>query len=220
MSDPRRAFGDETLRDFVAHLSSAEPIPGGGSAAAVGASLAAALVAMVASLSRDRPAYAPYVASIDRCEAEGRRLAARCLALADEDAAAYGRFAAVMKMPRETDEEKEARETALGEAATVAAQVPLQVVLACREIVAAAEELAGRSNRNAASDLGVSAHFSVAGAHSAAENVRVNLPSVPDRALADDLAFRTEEALADVERIARAVRSVVAAGSLREPVSG
>jgi formiminotetrahydrofolate cyclodeaminase len=219
MSDQRGAFGDETLKGFVAHLSSAEPIPGGGSAAAVGASLAAALVAMVASLSRDRPTYAPYVASIDRCEAEGRRLAARCLQLADEDAAAYGKFAAVMKMPRETDEQKAARTAALGEAATVAAQVPLDVVLACREIVAAAEELAGRSNRNAASDLGVSAHFSVAAAHSAAENVRVNLPSVPDRALAEDLEFRTSEALADVERIARAVRSVVAAGALRDPIA-
>jgi methenyltetrahydrofolate cyclohydrolase len=220
MSDPRRAFGDETLKGFVAHLSSAEPIPGGGSAAAVGASLAAALVAMVASLSRDRPTYAPYIASIDRCEAEGNRLAARCLQLADEDAAAYGRFAAVMKMSRDTDEQKAARTAALGEAATLAAQVPLEVVLACRQIVAAAEELAGRSNRNAASDLGVSAHFSVAAAHSAAENVRVNLPSVPDRALADDLEFRTSEALADVERIARAVRSVVVAGALREPIAG
>ncbi len=220
MSDPRRAFGDETLKGFVAHLSSAEPIPGGGSAAAVGASLAAALVAMVASLSRDRPTYAQYIASIDRCEAEGRRLAARCLELADEDASAYGRFAAVMKMPRDTDEQKAARTAALGEAATLAAQVPLEVVLACRQIVAAAEELAGRSNRNAASDLGVSAHFSVAAAHSAAENVRVNLPSVPDRALAEDLEFRTSEALADVERIARAVRSVVVAGALREPIAG
>lgn len=219
MADRHGAFGDETLKGFVAHLSSAEPVPGGGSAAAVGAAIAAALVAMVASLSRDRPTYAPYLASIERCEAEGRRLSDRCLTLADEDSAAYGRFAAAMKMPRETDTEKARRTTAVGEAATVAAQVPLAVVLACREIAAAAEELAGRSNRNAASDLGVAAHFSVAAAHSAAENVRANLPSVPDRALADDLEFRTTEALADVERIARAVRAVVAAGSLREPVA-
>ena len=214
----RRGFADETLAGFIDRLSSAEPIPGGGSAAAVTASIAAALVAMVASLSRGRPAYEPYLASIERSDAEGRRLAERCLALADEDAAAYGTFAGVMKMPRDTDEQKSVRKTALGEAATLAAQVPLAVVLCCREIAVAAEELAGRSNRNAASDLAVSANLSVAAAHSAAENVRVNLPTVPDRAVADDLAFRTDEAVADVERIARAVRSVVAAGSLREPL--
>jgi glutamate formiminotransferase/formiminotetrahydrofolate cyclodeaminase len=214
----RRGFADDTLAGFIDRLSSAEPIPGGGSAAAVTASLAAALVAMVASLSRGRPAYEPFLATIERCDAEGRRLAGRCLALADDDAAAYGTFAAVMKMPRDTDEQKAVRKAALGEAATVAARVPLAVVLCCREIAVAAEELAGRSNRNAASDLAVSANLSVAAAHSAAENVRVNLPTVPDRALADDLAFRTDEALADVEQIARAVRSVVAAGSLREPL--
>ena len=212
------AFADETLAGFIDHLASAAPIPGGGSAAAVAASLAASLVAMVASLSRGRAAYEPYLATIERTDAEGRRLAARCLALADDDAHAYGTFAAAMKMPRATDEEKAGRTAALGEAATVAAQVPLAVVLCCREIVVAAEELAGRSNRNASSDLAVSAHLAVAAAHSAAENVRVNLPTVPDREVADALAFRTDEAVADVERIARAVRSVVAAGSAREPL--
>lgn len=217
MGEPH-TFADDTLAGFVGRLSSAEPVPGGGSAAAVTASLAASLVAMVASLSSGRAAYEPFLATIERSEAEGRRLAERCLALADEDAAAYGRFAAAMKMPREGDDQKAARAEALGEAATFAARAPLAVVLCCREIVVAAEELAGRSNRNASSDLAVSAHLAVAAAHSAAENVRVNLPSVPDRAVADDLAFRTDEAVADVERIARAVRSVVAAGSLREPL--
>ena len=215
---PKHVFADDTLAGFVDRLSSAEPIPGGGSAAAITASLAASLVAMVASLSRGRAAYEPYLATVDHGDAEGRRLAERCLGLADEDAAAYGTFAAVMKMPRDTDEQKAARTAALGEAATLAARVPLAVVLCCREIVATAEELAGRSNRNASSDLVVSAHLSVAAAHSAAENVRVNLPSVPDRVVADDLGFRTDEAVADIERIARAVRSVVAAGSLREPL--
>lgn len=217
MGEPR-AFADETLAGFVGRLSSAEPIPGGGSAAAVTASLAASLVAMVAALSRGRTAYEPYFATIERGEAEGIRLAERCLALADEDAAAYGTFAAAMKMSRDTDDQKAARAAALGEAATLAARVPLALVLCCREIVVAAEELAGRSNRNASSDLAVCAHLAVAAAHSAAENVRVNLPSVPDRAVADDLAFRTDEGVADVEHIARAVRGVVAAGSLREPL--
>ena len=215
-----RPFRAETIEEFVASLASAEPVPGGGAASAVAAALAAGLVSMVASLSRGRAKYEPYVATIERGEAEGHRLARRLLGLADEDAAAYSWFGDAMKLPRGTEEEKAIRVTAIGEAALHAARVPAEVLRCCREVVEAAEALAGRSNQNAASDLAVAAHLSVAAAHGAAENVRVNLPFLTDRAAADDLGSGADEALADVERIALAVRSVVASGSLREPLAG
>jgi formiminotetrahydrofolate cyclodeaminase len=211
-------FRDESIDAFVAELASAEPVPGGGAASAVAASLAAGLVSMVASLSRGRTRYEPYLATIERGDAEGHRLADRLLALADEDAAAYAWFGDAMKLSRGTDEEKAIRTAAIGEAALHAARVPAEVLRCCRDVVVQAEALAGRSNLNAASDLSVAAHLSVAAAHGAAENVRVNLPFMTDRATADDLGFRSDEALADVERIARAVRAVVASGALREPL--
>ena len=215
-----RPFRAESIAEFVDSLASAEPVPGGGAASAVVASLAAGLVSMVASLSRGRAKYAPYSATIERGDAEGRRLADRLLALADADAAAYEWFGDAMKLSRATDEEKAVRVTAIGEAALHAARVPAEVLRCCREVVEAAEALAGRSNQNAASDLSVAAHLAVAAAHGAAENVRVNLPFMTDRAAADDLGFRAEEVLADVDRIARAVRAVVASGALREPLEG
>ena len=102
---PAPRFGALTLDAFVEELASSAPIPGGGSAAAVAAALAAGLVAMVAGLSTDRPAYARFAATHVRAGRAGRELAAGLLALADEDAAAYGTFAAAMKLPRATDEE-------------------------------------------------------------------------------------------------------------------
>ena len=131
---------------------------------------------------RRRPKYAAHAASHARHGAAGRELAARFLALADEDADAYAGFGAAMKLPRETDEEKAARTAAIREAARVAADVPLRTVEACREVVIAAEALAGRSNRNASSDLEVAARLVAASAHGAAENVYVNLPSLGDEA--------------------------------------
>jgi hypothetical protein len=55
-------FGSMTLDGFIELLGSSTPSPGGGAASAVAASCGAALVAMVASLSLDRPKYAAYTA--------------------------------------------------------------------------------------------------------------------------------------------------------------
>jgi formiminotetrahydrofolate cyclodeaminase len=215
--EPSPPFGSLTLAAFLDVLSAPSPSPGGGAASAVAAACGAALVAMVASLSADRPKYAAYTASHARHGAAGRDLAARLLALADEDAAAYAAFAAALKLPRGTDEEKVARSAAIRASARVAAEVPLRTVEACRDVVVASEALAGRSNLNAASDLAVAARLVEAAAHGAAENVFVNLPSLADEALADELRGRVEALLVEIEDLAGTTRAHVERGELRDP---
>jgi formiminotetrahydrofolate cyclodeaminase len=212
-------FGSMTVEAFLELLGSASPSPGGGTASAVGASCGAALVAMVAALSADRPKYSAYAASHARHGAAGKALVTRLLELADQDAAAYSELAAALKLPRDTDEQKAARSAAIRASARVAADVPLRTVEACHEVVVASEALAGRSNLNAASDLAVASRLVEAAAHGAAENVIVNLPSVGDEALADELRGRVERLLAEIEDLAESTRLHVARGELRDPES-
>jgi formiminotetrahydrofolate cyclodeaminase len=210
-------FRAMTLDSFIEVLGSATPSPGGGAASAVAAACGAALVAMVASLSVDRPRYAAYAAGHARHGAAGRQLASAMLALADDDADAYAAFAAALKLPRDTDEEKAARTAAIRATARVAAEAPLATLEACRDIVRASEALAGRSNLNAASDLAVASRLVEAAAHGAAENVLVNLPSLADPALADAMRGRVEGLLAEIEDLAEATRAHVERAELREP---
>lgn len=211
-------FRDLTVEEFVGRLSSSEPVPGGGSASAVAGSLGAALVAMVAALSEGRPRYADHSAlhAVTRRAAE--RLADRLLTLADEDAAAYATFAAALKLPRETDADRAARTVAVRTAARTAAEVPLACVEACLAVVTAAEALAGRSNANASSDLGVATLLGEAAARGAAANVLVNVPSIGDAAVGAALAARVDTHLSDVARLAAATRTAVAAGDTRPPL--
>ena len=215
MADP--SYRDLTLGDFVDALASAEPVPGGGSASAVAASLGAALVAMVASLS-DRPKYADHADLHRRSMETGRRLAKELLDLADDDSVAYAGFAAAMKMPRDDDAQRAARAAALQAAARRAAEVPLATVEACLELVAAAETLVGRSNVNASSDLDVAALLGEAAARGAAANVLVNLPSVGDSSWAGETTARVVGLLDSIEELAAATHAGVRNGDLREPI--
>jgi glutamate formiminotransferase/formiminotetrahydrofolate cyclodeaminase len=218
-SDVALSFRELTLGGFVDRLASAEAVPGGGSAAAVAASLGAALIAMVAALSEDRPKYAAHADLHVRTRATGHRLAARFLDLADEDAAAYAVFAAAMKLPKANEAEQATRRAAISSAARAAAEIPLLTVEACLELVAAAESLVGRSNLNASSDLDVATLLGEAAARGAAANVLINLPSVDDASFSGEATARVMQVLTSVQEIADTVHEAVRSGDPRDPVT-
>ena len=220
MSDEPSGFGDVTLDSFTSHLASAEPVPGGGSAAAVAASLGASLAVMVARLSEGRPRYAAHAATHLRAIDAGEAARRRFIELADIDARAYGGYASAMKLPRETDAERAARAAAIAEAARASTLAPLDTVRLCASVVQIVDALAGRSNVNAASDLDVAALLLEASAEGAAANVRINLPSVTDAPFVAEVQDEVGRALATTHRVATEVRRIVAEGTAREPEAG
>jgi formiminotetrahydrofolate cyclodeaminase len=219
MPEASRPFADLTVGGFSEALASAAPVPGGGSASAVAASLAASLTAMVARLSADRPRYAPYVNTHVRALESAEAARMRFLALADEDAAAYAAFGDARKLPKESAAEIAHRDAAIATAALRAAEVPLEVVRQCHGLIHEIESLAGRSNLNAASDLDVGALLIHAAARGAGANVIINLPSIPDRKATDAMLSEVESRLHDIESAVARVHGQVRSGNLRGPES-
>ena len=219
MAGPPEAFANLTLAEFSEQLASADPVPGGGSAAAVAGSIAASLVAMVARLSLDRPKYEPYRATNERALETAEQARTRLLRLADDDARAYGGFSAARKMAHDTPELEQARNRATATAARDATEVPLAVARECAQLLEVIATLAGRSNLNAASDLEVAGRLSAAAAHGASANVMINLPMVADERYAGGAKVELNALLRDVDRTLAQVTQYVGRGTLRTPES-
>jgi formiminotetrahydrofolate cyclodeaminase len=166
--------------DFLEKLSSSDPVPGGGSVAALQAAMGASLLAMVCALTIGRKKYAAVEAEVERIQHVASGLRDRAIVLAEEDVAAYGRVADVLSLPRSTDDEKATRRERMQEALKGAALPPLETMRVASQVLDLAGTLVSIGNTSAVSDVGTSALAARAAYHAARLNVVINLAAISD----------------------------------------
>ncbi|HYX83157.1 MAG TPA: cyclodeaminase/cyclohydrolase family protein, partial [Gemmatimonadales bacterium] len=169
-----------SLDGWIDELAGGAPTPGGGSAAALAGTLAAALVAMVARLTVGRKAYAAVEAQAQSILNEAEQLRAELRRLVDEDAAAYEGVSRAYKIPK-TDPD---RAQAIDEALLAAARPPAEVVKRGRRLLALAQTIEQIGNKNAVSDARVAGMLARTAIDGATENVNANLAGMSDQARA------------------------------------
>lgn len=180
-----RTAGQPSLDGWIDELASEAPTPGGGSAAALAGTLAAALVAMVARLTVGRKAYAAVDAQAKEILAEADRMRGELRRLVDEDAAAYEGVTRAYKIPKSDPH----RAQAIDDALLAAARPPAEVVKRGRRLLALAQTIEQIGNKNAVSDARVAGMLAKTAIDGATENVNANLAgmSEPARAKASGL---------------------------------
>lgn len=166
--------------DFLCDLASATPVPGGGSVAGFEVAMGAALIVMVCELTLGREKFASVQDEVERIRDAANAIRHDGRRLVDEDAAAFSLVAATMKLPRGTDDERAARREAMQSALKGAVDPPLRTMVAARDGLARAAELAPIGNPSAISDVGSGALALSAGYHAAKLNVEINLASIRD----------------------------------------
>src|SRR5436190_3377012 len=179
------AGGGRSLDGWIDELAGGAPTPGGGSAAALAGTLAAALVAMVARLTIGKKAYAGVEAQARAILAEAEQLRTELRRLVDEDAAAYEGVTRAYKIPKSDP----GRAAAIDEALLAAARPPAVVVKRGRRLLALAQTIEQIGNKNAMSDARVAGMLAKTAIDGASENVNANLAgmSEPARAKASGL---------------------------------
>lgn len=196
---------------FLEELASDSPAPGGGSVAALGGALGAALAAMVGRLTVGKEKYRDHWDVMEKVRDAGDVLRGRFLDLMHRDAASFNVFMEAMKLPKETDDQKALRTQAMQKALEEAARIPLETVWAAGEMARLAREAVEHGNVNAVTDAGTAALFARSAALAAAYNVRVNLLSLKDPVVVSTLRRELDEALTDALGAADAVFPLVEA---------
>lgn len=175
-------FIDKSLRQYALDTKSSEPTPGGGSVSAYVGTLSSALTSMVGGLTFSKKNYSELPEDIRlKMEDNSKELEQLFEALADDvdkDTNAFDKVMEAFKMPKETEEEKQARSQAIQEGYKIALEVPLKCAEKCYRILELQDVFARYGNVNAITDIGVGILLAYSGLEGALLNVTINLGSI------------------------------------------
>ncbi len=186
-----------SIEDFTALTASNAPAPGGGSISALCGGLSAALAQMVASLTTGKKAYEQHEELMQAVLKELPAIQKTLLCAVDEDTRAFDSYMDALKLPKGSDERKEAMQNGLKKAA----EVPFAVAQTCCKLFPYLEQVLLKGNSNAVTDALVAVMLARTCVLGAVFNVRVNLMSIQDGefvsaygARCDDLQLTAEDA--------------------------
>lgn len=202
---------DMQVKDYLDLLKSDAPAPGGGSVSALAGAQGVGLFMMVADLTLGKEKYADFQEICTEAKEKGVALYEELVESIDKDTDAFNLIADAFKMPKETEEEKAARRKAIADGTLVATQVPFRTMQLGYEGLMIAKEMIGKSNPNAASDLGVAILNLTACIKGAWLNVMINLPGVKDEEKAAYYSAEGKKMYDEADAIASGLYESVAA---------
>ena len=198
---------------FLDVVDSNSPAPGGGSVSALASSLGTSLARMVAHLSFGKKKYealpddvkAKFVANFD----ELLKIKNELNDLIDRDSEAYNTVMAAYKLPKETDEEKAARNTEIQKSLKYAIQTPYDIVVLSGKAISLLGEILANGNQNAITDIGVGTMLLMVGLEGGILNVKVNLSSIKDTAYVEKITKEIYEIKAVAEKEKERIMEIV-----------
>ena len=190
---------------FSEALASKASVPGGGGAAALIGSLAAALGTMATNLTIGKKKYLSWEEDHKRIIAETDELRQRFLSLIEEDAEAFEPLAKAYSMDKNAPDYVEVMTTAM----LRAAETPLRMMQASGELIVLLEELREKCSLPLLSDVGCAAVAAQAALECASLNVFVNTRLLPGNESAEEMAERAAAMLREYAPRAEAVADSV-----------
>ncbi|MDD5833306.1 MAG: cyclodeaminase/cyclohydrolase family protein [Clostridiales bacterium] len=201
-----------SCEDFVKVLSTKEPVPGGGGAAALTGAIGVALGNMVGSLTVGKKKYAEVEPEIIELKKRSDELQDKLLAMVEKDAEVFEPLSKAYGLPTETEEQRAEKERVMAIVLRDASDVPVQIMELVMEALDIVERFSQIGSRLAISDAGCAAACCRAALNAASLNVFINTKSMKDREYAEKLNAHTEEMLKNGSAKADAIFEAVKSG--------
>ena len=204
------SYGEMALADVLDAFATTDPVPGGGSAAALAGAIGTSLLLMVAAMPKTKTGAPEETADLAEAATRLHPLRNQLLELVDRDSDAYKQVMDAYRLPKASDVEKASRQDAIERAMRSATATPLDTMRACQQALRGAVTVAANGNRRTTSDVGVGVELLVAALRGARMNVDINLAALDDQEYVGRV--RTEagelerDAVADAETARRALR--------------
>lgn len=203
------AYSTLALADLLDAFASNDPVPGGGSAAALAGAVGTSLLLMVAGLPRTRSGEPEEAADLAEASARLRPLRNMLMELIDRDSEAYAAVVDAYRLPKSTESQRAARTDAITAALRQATEIPLDTMRACQQALRGAGIVARCGNRSARSDVGVAIELLNTGLSGAAMNVDVNLSALDDAAYVERVNRERQELQRDASADAAEARKAL-----------
>lgn len=169
-----------SIKEFLAQTANNEPVPGGGSVAALNGAIAAALTEMVANLTIGKKKYEDKEELMQSIVSIANDYQQQFIRNIEADSIAYKQVFTAFKMPKDTEEQKTERNREIQEATKCAIQIPMEVARKAFGLMDFIERIIDEGNQNAVTDAGVALMNTRTAILSAILNVRINLGMIKD----------------------------------------
>ncbi|GJM22672.1 MAG: hypothetical protein DHS20C15_25870 [Planctomycetota bacterium] len=198
------------VNDLADEVSRATPAPGGGSIAALVGSLGAALASMVANLTYSKKGFEAQQAEMEQLAMQAQQLKDDLLRAIDADTDAFNGVLTAMRLPKDTPEQRAARDAAIQDGYKHATAVPFDTATQCLEVLRLCRTAAEKGMPASVTDGLVGALVARAAVLGAIANVRINLGSIHDTAWVDEMRGKLAALEQEADALEAATRAHVA----------
>ena len=203
--EKEEALAGLSLRRFIESVAARSSAPGGGSASAAIAAIGAGLGAMVAKLTLGVRKFEDLDGRMRALVPPLHQAAHDLIPMIDADTEAFNDYIEALRLPEETDEEKQAKARALQEGLKKAIDIPLTTMKLGDAAWDAMIDIARYGNIASRSDVEVGAKALETGIWGAYKNVQINMVDITDEGfkeqtlkIAGDMKNRAAEKCAEV----------------------